>query len=139
MTENNPVGAVSALLHRYIELFNAGDFKTAVDSYYLPFSWLVGPAISTAFTADEFVTKMNAMRGGLVEQGFERSELTSCTVRMLGEQAALADVEVARHFKGGRVEMTGGTYVVYKNGDNWKLTNIIGHPLDEIVGKAKQE
>ena len=140
MLEDKSATAIRALLQRYIDLFNAGDFETALDSYYLPFSWLVGPSIATAFTPDEFITKMNAMRAGLVEQGFERSELIACTVRMLGAHGALAGVEVARHFMNGRdVELTGGTYIVHNNGEGWRLTNIIGHPIDEIVSRTTRE
>ncbi|MGJ0237402.1 hypothetical protein ACQEPB_02630 [Novosphingobium fluoreni] len=134
MTNQNFVAEIETLLRDYIDLFSAGDFETAVASYHLPFSWIIGPTIATAYTADEFIDKMNAMRNGLLEQDFLRSELVSCTVRMLGEHAALAGVEVARHYAGGREkEITGGTYIVHGDGTNWRLASIIGHPLSEIV------
>ncbi|MDO7833442.1 hypothetical protein Q4610_00115 [Sphingobium sp. HBC34] len=134
MAENQSVTEISSLLHHYIDLFNAADFETALASYHLPFSWLVGPIVATAFTPDDFITRMTAMRSGLAEQGFERSELVSCTVRMLGPDAALAGVEVVRHFAGDRAaEVTGGTYIAHNDGAGWRLTSIIGHPIADIV------
>lgn len=80
------------------------------------------------------------MRADLAGQGFERSELISCTVRMLGPHAALAGVEVGRHFANGReMQVTGGTYIVHDNGEGWRLTSIIGHPIDEIVSRMTRE
>lgn len=80
------------------------------------------------------------MRADLAGQGFERSELISCTVRMLGPDAALAGVEVGRHFGNGRaVQETGGTYIVHHNGERWRLASIIGHPIDEIVSRKTRE
>ncbi len=140
MDKDEAASAIRSLLSRYIELFNAADFETALACYHLPFSWLVGPTVATAFTPEDFVTRMTGMRADLAGQGLERSELVSCTVRMLGAHAALAGVEVARHFAAGReTEVTGGTYIVHNDGSGWRLTSIIGHPIEEIVSRAKPE
>lgn len=139
MAQKDSPAEIKALMHNYIDLFTAGDFETAAKSYEMPFSWIIGPSIATAFTPAEFVDKMNAMRNPLLDQGFERSELVSCNVRMLGDNAALVGVEVARHFADGRREVTGGTYTAHNDGSTWRLANIIGHPIDEIVGRTKAE
>lgn len=135
MTEADAKAAIRALMARYIELFNAADFATALEEgYRLPFSWLVGPAIDTVTTPEAFVTRMSGMRATLGDQGLERSELLACTVRMLGENAGLAGVEVARHYKDGRPpELTCGTYVAHNDGSGWRLTSLIGHPVSDIV------
>lgn len=135
MSEQNPAAEVEALLQHYMGLFSSGDFETAAALYHMPFSWVIGPAIATAFTPAEFIEKMTAMRDPLVANGFLRSELVTCKVRMLGQNAALAGVEVARHYADGRnPEITGGTYIVHHDGTAWKLVSIIGHPIAEIVG-----
>lgn len=137
MTDQDSVAAVQALLFDYIEKFNSGDFTAAAASYHFPFSWIIGTGIATAFTAEDFIARMHAMRDGLLAQGFERSKLVACTVRMLGADAALAGVEVVRHFGDGReTETTGGTYTVHHDGAQWRLANIIGHPIEAIVGRG---
>lgn len=138
MVVGNAENAVKSLMSRYIDLFNADDFTTAVEECFnLPFSWLVGAAIDTVTTKQAFVERMSGMRAGLADQGFERSDLVGCTVRMLGANAALAGVEVARHYADKRpVEITGGTYVVHNDGTQWRLTSLIGHPVSDIVGSA---
>lgn len=133
MAQTDATAELKALMTRYMEQFSAGEFEAAVASYSMPFSWVIGPSIATAFKPEEFVQKMNAMRDPLVEQGFKRSELVSCSVRTLGANAALVGVEVARHFEDGRREVTGGTYIAHNDGSTWRLMSIIGHPLDEIV------
>ncbi|HEY6870963.1 MAG TPA: hypothetical protein VI199_14505 [Novosphingobium sp.] len=135
MSEADPKAAIRTLLARYIELFNAADFETALqECYYLPFSWLVGPAIDSVDTPAAFVARMAAMRAALGDQGLDHSELVACTVRMLGPDAGLAGVEVARHYKDGRKpEVTGGTYVAHNDGTGWRLTSLIGHPVADIV------
>lgn len=135
MIEEDSKAAVRSLLARYIDLFNAADFETALrDCYNLPFSWLVGPAIDTVTTSEAFVTRMSAMRANLAAQGLSHSELLSCTVRMLGADAALAGVEVARHYTDDRPpEVTGGTYVVHSNGNEWRMTSLVAHPVGDIV------
>lgn len=135
MAKEDQTGAVASLLAWYIDLFNAGDFETAAsECYNLPFSWLVGRSLDTAMNEQAFVARMAAMRAGLADQGFERSELVACTVRMLGPDAALAGVTVARHYTDKRTpEVTAGTYVVHNDGDRWRLTSLIGHPVEDIV------
>lgn len=140
MSEHNPAAEVEALLQHYMGLFSSGDFETAAALYHMPFSWVIGPAIATAFTPAEFIEKMTAMRNSLVTNGFLRSELVTCKVRMLGQNAALAGVEVARHYADGRdAEITGGTYIAHHNATTWKLVSIIGHPIAEIVGLNARE
>lgn len=138
MAVENAEIEVKSLMSRYIDLFNADDFATAVDECYnLPFSWLVGSAIDSVTTKQAFVERMSVMRAALAEQGFERSDLVGCTVRMLGANAALAGVEVARHYADNRpIEVTGGTYVAHNDGSKWKLTSLIGHPVSDIVSSA---
>lgn len=135
MSQTNPAADIEELLQQYMGLFSSGDFEAAAAFYHMPFSWIVGPTIATAFTPAEFVEKMTAMRAPLVADGFERSELVTCKIRMLGQYAALAGVEVARHYADGRTpEITGGTYVAHNDGTAWHLKSIVGHPTDEIVG-----
>lgn len=135
MPDADSTAAIQGVMARYIDLFNASDFATALEEgYRLPFSWLVGPAIDTVATPEAFVARMSGMRANLGAQGLERSELVSCTVRMLGDNAGLAGVEVARHYKDGRPpEVTGGTYVAHNDGSGWRLTSLIGHPVADIV------
>lgn len=135
MVKDDSKADVRSLMARYIDLFNAADFETALrECYNLPFSWMVGPAIDTASTPQEFVTRMSGMRASLADQGLTHSELVSCTVRMLGADAALAGVEVARHYTDGRSpEVSGGTYVAHNDGSGWRLTSLIGHPVGDIV------
>ncbi|SKB79615.1 hypothetical protein SAMN06295937_101936 [Sphingopyxis flava] len=135
MVAGKAEGEVKSLMSRYIDLFNADDFATAAEECYnVPFSWLVGPTIDSVTTRQAFVERMSGMRASLAEQGFERSDLVGCTVRMLGADAALAGVEVARHYADKRPpEVTGGTYVAHNDGRGWRLTCLIGHPVSDIV------
>jgi hypothetical protein len=135
MNAEDAKAAIRSLMARYIDLFNAADFETAVrECYNLPFSWLVGPAIDTTSTPAEFVARMSSMRANLAEQGLKCSELLNCTVRMLSPNAGLAGVEVARHYTDGRSpEVSGGTYIAHNDGRGWRLTSFIGHPINEIV------
>ncbi|MDF8335376.1 hypothetical protein [Novosphingobium cyanobacteriorum] len=140
MSAHKSAAEVEALLQHYMGLFSSGDFETAATLYHMPFSWVIGPAIATAFNAAEFIKKMTAMRDPLVACGFLRSELVTCKVRLLGQNAALAGVEVARHYADGRnPEITGGTYIAHHDGTRWKLVSIIGHPIAEIVGLKAPE
>lgn len=135
MAKDDQENAVRSLMARYIALFNANDFETAVaECYNLPFSWLVGPVLDTVMTPQAFVARMAGMRASLVDQGFERTDLVACTVRMLGDNAALAGVEVARHYTDERTpEVTGGSYVAHNDGTGWRLTSLIGHPVSDII------
>lgn len=135
MTEQGHSATFHALMQRYIDLFNASDFETALsECYLLPFSWLVGPNISTALSPADFVAHLSTMRAGLADDGLERSELLGCTVRMMGPNVALVGVEVARHYADGReAEVSGGTYVAHGNGENWRLALLIAHPIEDIV------
>lgn len=139
MVEDMSIAAIKRLLDDYMRLFSAGAFEAALAHYHLPFSWLVGPSFATAVTPEQFIAKMTAMRDGLVAQGFERTELVSCTVRLLGPDAALAGIEIARHFVDGRVEGSGGTYLLHRDGAAWRLVSIIAHPVEAIVGRNEQE
>lgn len=136
MSGNTVADDLHAMYARYIERFNANDFSTALESYSLPFQWVVGKSIATANTPEEFIAKMEGMTGGLAANGFDRSVLANSTTRMLGPDAALLGVEVIRHFKDGHTETTGGTYTCYNDGTGWKMINIISHPISEIVPAA---
>lgn len=135
MIEQDSKAAIQSLMARYIDLFNAADFETAVrECYNLPFSWLVGPAIDTTSSSPEFVARMSGMRANLAEQGLKCSELLNCTVRMLSPNAGLAGVTVARHYTDGRPsEVSGGTYVAHSDGNDWRLTSFIAHPIENII------
>lgn len=133
-TANNPA-AVRALIDRYMELFNAADFETAVhECYTLPFSWLLGRAMDTVTDEDAFVKRMAGMRAALAEDGLDRSDLTACSIRMMGNDAALIGVEVARRYHDGRdAEMSAATYVAHHDGAAWRLAMLIAHSADAIV------
>lgn len=135
MTGQQAEAAIGTLMHRYIDLFNIADFERALtECYHLPFSWLVGQSVDTVLTPAHFVARMAGMRSGLADNGLERSELLDCTVRMMGPDAALAGVKVARHYTDGREpEISAATYVAHHDGQGWRLTSLIAHPVDALV------
>lgn len=135
MAQTESVAQLEKLMHDYIDLFSAGDFETAVSSYQMPFTWFVGESVATAFTPEEWIERMNAMRNPLLDKDFKRSELRLCSVHMLGENCALVGVEVARIYGSADPEITGGTYTAHKDATGWKLASILSHPVDEIIGR----
>lgn len=138
MTEGSPAPAIRSLVSRYLDCFNAADFDGALGCYRLPFSWFFGPKVATVATCEKFLAMMTRTRDGLVDQGLGHSALMDCTVRMLGPGAALAGVAVSRRFADGtEMELTGGTYHVHNDGEGWRLTSFVSHPLDEIVPGIK--
>lgn len=136
MTDAEQTAPVHALIERYMDLFNSADFETALrECYALPFSWLLGPAMDTVTSERAFVERMAGMRAALAADGLLRSDLTACSVRMMGTNAALIGVEVARRYGEGRAdEMSAATYVAHCDGGKWRLVLLIAHPADAIVG-----
>jgi ketosteroid isomerase-like protein len=126
--------AVRLLIERYIASFNASDFEVAMACYRLPFTWFYGSGAPTVSSRDEFIAIMTKTKKKLVVAGLGQSLLIDCTVRMLGDQAAMAGVTVSRtRFDGSELERTGGSYLVYDKGDGWHLAAFVDHPLDQII------
>lgn len=113
---------VTALIERYIKLFNERDFEAALDCYHIPFTWLFDDKAVSVGTGDEFLAMMKKTRQMLDDRGLSHSELVSTTVRILSDHVALAGVEVVRHNADGSSDRPiGGTYLVHRSRDGWRL------------------
>ena len=125
---------VTDLVKRYIDAFNAQRFEDAMACYRLPFTWLFGDRAVTAGSADEFLQLMHASWRDLGRKGLAASELVEVTVRPLGDNLALAGVEVARMRQDGtEIARLGGSYLVHLGADGWRLVTYGSHPLSAIV------
>jgi hypothetical protein len=125
---------VEALLHRYIDLFNAEDFEAAFECYRMPFTWLFGATAVTVTSRDEFLAMMTASKASLRKKGLGKSRLTKVIVRMMDEHVALAGVAVVRvRPDGSELETIGGTYMVHNDGQGWRLVGHGTHSVDAIV------
>lgn len=129
---------IEALVARYIDAFNADDFEAAFTCYRMPFTWMFGPKAVSVATREEFLETMRKTKGALRREGLSHSKLLSVTVRMLGQFAALAGVEVTRVLAdGSEMQRTGGTYLVHHDGEGWRLVVNTTHPLDAIVPEGQ--
>jgi ketosteroid isomerase-like protein len=134
MMESGQAIAIRRLIETYLDRFNAADFTAAMACYRLPFTWFFGAREFTVATPEKFVSTMTKMNAKLVTDGLGESVLRGCTVRMLGDSAALAGVKVSRiRPDGTELELTGGTYLVHDRGDGWRLAAFVGHRLDDII------
>lgn len=134
MTADGAEAQVEALVRRYIDAFNAGDFEAALACYRLPFTWFFGAKAVTVSSRDEFLSMMAKTKQALVREGLARSELTSTTVRTIGPHIALAGLIVTRvHAGGGEMERMAATYLVHNDGESWRLAANFMHPEAAMI------
>ncbi|HEY6868860.1 MAG TPA: hypothetical protein VI199_03785 [Novosphingobium sp.] len=132
------VAAIEALIARYIDLFNAGDFAGAFACYRMPFTWLSGRHAITVASREEFLAMMTSTKAALEAKGLSASRLERVVVTMMEPHVAVAGVVVRRmRADGTELAELGGGYVVHDDGAGWRLAQNFSATVESVAGLAR--
>lgn len=125
---------VDQLFVDYFRDFTNLDLKAITEYFHLPCTFITPQDVFIYSTAEEVEGFWAPRFNDLEASGFDHTERSEASIKVLNDNTALAASLATRYGKDGKVsERRGATFACRKTADGWKIANVIHHSPDKIV------
>ena len=125
---------VDRTFRSYADALSRGELSAIVTYCSNPLVVVSQKDVTVLPTAAEVETFYGTIRHELKEQGYSYSKLLEVHVRLLGSGVALVSDVVTEYKTDGSELMTlGGTFILRKTDDVWKLVVLTFHPPKYVI------
>lgn len=124
-----------ALIDTYYRLFREHRMTELPERiFHIPWVVIGGGGVNADTSREEALERFEGSLANLLDRGWERSEFTITNVCVLNPNAAIVSGYNTRYHQDGSEMSVGGvSYLVGKDGDQWKIISYTGHPRERVV------
>lgn len=121
-------------LRDYCASFVPGNMEIVAAYYRLPVTMIFGENIQVLDTRDKVLKALNAVMDGLVEKGFDHTEVDEYHCHRLNDTTSILSAAFSRlKTDGSLLEKLGASYTVVNDGAGYKISYLIAHRPDRIM------
>ncbi len=125
---------VDQLFIDYFRDFSNLDVEAIVSYFNLPCAFITPQEIFTYSTADEVDGFWRPRFNDLEASGFDHTERSQASIKVLNDNTALASSLAARFTKDGKeLERRGATFACRKTSEGWRIATVIHHSPDNVI------
>ena len=125
--------AVTQALNDYASAFSTFDAQSTVRYYHEPVMFVTEKGVVVKATRTEAASRLRPLWEDLKAGGYARSEYTELHVKQLSPSIALVGIVAVRYKANGQeLNRTGGTYVLRKTSEGWKIAVLVSHGTDTV-------
>jgi len=118
----------------YFRDFSNLDLKAIVSYFHLPCTFIVPQEVFVFPSASEVEGFWGPRFADLKAQRFGHTERAAGNVRALNDDTAIASSLAVRYSEDGvELERRGATFILRKNGGEWKIVSLVHHSPDNVV------
>jgi hypothetical protein len=134
-SEETTRAEVQAAFDQYYAWFSAARADLVAERVYqAPIHFLLPSGLLVAPSQDAMRTELEAMFKPMVADGYAKTEMSSPTISVLNESAAIVSGRYVRYRRDGSVMGTfGGSYIFAKTADSWRIVSFISHDANKTV------
>ncbi len=131
MIDSNEIMAVLAGIEGD---FSRLDFDAWLSHFHAHRLMMSPEFVVTPASASETAAVIQPLMERLRAQGYARSSMVECSVKLLSETTALAGTLWRRlNGEGDEIESLAATYAFLKDNGAWKITVLIVHPAETVL------
>lgn len=121
-------------LNDYASAFSTFDVQSTVRYYHEPIVFITEKGMVVKATRAEAESRLTPLWESLKARGYARSEYAELHVKQLSPSIALVGIVAVRYKADGQeLNRTGGTYVLRKTSEGWKLAVLVTHDADTVL------
>ena len=118
----------------YFRDFSNLDLKAIVSYFHLPCTFIVPQEVFVFPSASEVEGFWGPRFADLKAQRFGHTERAAGNVRALTDDTAIASSLAVRYSEDGvELERRGATFILRKNGGEWKIVSLVHHSPDNVI------
>ena len=118
----------------YFRDFSNLDLKAIVSYFHLPCTFIVPQEVFVFPSASEVEGFWGPRFTDLKAQRFGHTERAAGNVRALNDDTAIASSLAVRYSEDGvELERRGATFILRKNGGEWKIVSLVHHSPDNVI------
>ena len=118
----------------YFRDFSNLDLKAIVSYFHLPCTFIVPEEVFVFPAASEVEGFWGPRFADLKAQRFGHTERAAGNVRALNDDTAIASSLAVRYSEDGvELERRGATFILRKNGGEWKIVSLVHHSPDNVI------
>lgn len=118
----------------YFRDFSNLDLKAIVSYFHLPCTFIVPQEVFVFPSASEVEGFWGPRFADLKAQRFGHTERAAGNVRALNDDTAIASSLAVRYSEDGvELERRGATFILRKNGGEWKIVSLVHHSPDNVI------
>mgnify|MGYP001358837483 FL=1 len=118
----------------YFRDFSNLDLKAIVSYFHLPCTFIVPQEVFVFPSASEVEGFWGPRFADLKAQRFGHTERAAGNVRVLNDDTAIASSLAVRYSEDGvELERRGATFILRKNGGEWKIVSLVHHSPDNVI------
>ena len=125
---------VDRLFVDYFRDFSALNLRGIVSYFHLPCAFITPQAVFVYSTANEVENFWSPRFSDLKESGFDHTERSRASIKILNDNTAMASSLAIRYTKDGdELERRGASFACRKTVEGWKIATVIHHSPDNII------
>ena len=125
---------VDQLFVDYFRDFSALDLRAIVSYFHLPCAFITPQAVFVHSTADEVEKFWSPGFSDLKESGFDHTERSRASIKILNDNTAMASSLATRYTKdGNELERRGASFLCRNTPNGWKIATVIHHSPDSVI------
>ena len=125
---------VDQVFEDYFRDFSNLDLKAIVSYFHLPCTFIVPQEVFVFPSASEVEGFWGPRFADLKAQRFGHTERAAGHVRALNDDTAIASSLAVRYSEDGvELERRGATFILRKNGGEWKIVSLVHHSPDNVI------
>ena len=125
---------VDQLFVDYFPDFSALDLRAIVSYFHLPCAFITPKTVFAYSTADEVEDFWAPRFRDLKESGFDHTERSRASIKILNDNTAVASGLATRYTKdGNELERRGASFVCRKTLNGWRIATVIHHSPDSVI------
>ena len=118
----------------YFRDFSNLDLKAIVSYFHLPCTFIVPQEVFVFPSASEVEGFWGPRFADLKAQRCGHTERAAGNVRALNDDTAIASSLAVRYSEDGvELERRGATFILRKNGGEWKIVSLVHHSPDNVI------
>ena len=118
----------------YFRDFSNLDLKAIVSYFHLPCTFIVPQEVFVFPSASEVEGFWGPRFADLKALRFGHTERAAGNVRALNDDTAIASSLAVRYSEDGvELERRGATFILRKNGGEWKIVSLVHHSPDNVI------
>ena len=118
----------------YFRDFSNLDLKAIVSYFHLPCTFIVPQEVFIFPSASEVAGFWGPRFADLKAQRFGHTERAAGNGRALNDDTAIASSLAVRYSEDGvELERRGATFILRKNGGEWKIVSLVHHSPDNVI------
>ena len=118
----------------YFRDFSNLDLKAIVSYFHLPCTFIVPQEVFVFPSASEVEGFWGPRFADLKAQRFGHTERAAGNVRAVNDATAIASSSAVRYSEDGvELERRGATFILRKNGGEWKIVSLVHHSPDNVI------